>query len=268
MILQALTTYYNRMIESGTSGLEPEGCRRVAIPFLIVIDSEGRFVGIDDTRTGEGKKKQASYFIVPKIFEGSRTSNVKANLLWDKASYVFGVGPKTRQSRLTEQCKIFRNTIFEYFPAVESVEPVNAVVKFLANHTDDVHKHPRWEEISTIDPNIAFRLDGQTELICNSKEVGEAISMKTDSVKQDHRICLITGKLEQLVRLENPIKGLRGSGKAESHWVAFNESAYWSYGRERGANAPIGKSASVAYVNAFNYLQRNCLLYTSDAADE
>jgi len=256
MILQALSGYYDRMLDEGISDLEPKGYKRIAIPFLIVIDSEGQFIGIDDTRIGEGKKKQAGYFFVPKIFEGSRTSNVKANLLWDKASYVFGLSPKAKPERLTEQRRAFRDTIMAYFPNAPSVKPVEAVIKFLDNHITDVQNHQNWAEISSTDPNLAFRLEGHTELICNSREVNIAISGITESQKQDIGICLITGSLGPLARLENPIKGLRGSGKAESHWVAFNESAYWSYNKERGANAPISKSASTGYINAFNYLQR------------
>jgi CRISPR-associated protein Csd1 len=256
MILQALTNYYDRMIQEGISDLEPEGFKRVSIPFIIVIDSDGRFVGIDDMRTGESKRKQARSFMVPKVFEGSRTSNVKANLLWDKASYVFGIGPKTKQERLDKQREAFRNTILEFLPNADSIKQVHAVIRFLDNPSA-AFTHSNWEEISTTDPNIAFRLEGETELVCTCKEVLEAIAYKQNSSKKDAAICLITGKKEPLVRLENPIKGLRGSRKAESHWVAFNESAYWSYAKERGANAPIGRSASTAYVSAFNYLQRS-----------
>ena len=38
MILQALAKYYDRMIEDGVSNVEPEGFKRVAIPFIIVLN--------------------------------------------------------------------------------------------------------------------------------------------------------------------------------------------------------------------------------------
>ncbi|MFP4642191.1 MAG: type I-C CRISPR-associated protein Cas8c/Csd1 [Dehalococcoidia bacterium] len=254
MILQALAGYYDRLVKEGIADLEPLGFKRVYIPFIFVIDPEGNFVGIDDTRIGEAKKKEARSFMVPKIFEGSRTSNVKANLLWDKVSYVFGVGPKTKPERLVKQKEAFRRTILDYFPESDSVKHVRAVLMFLDNPAS-AFNHPSWNEIATTDPNVAFRLEGETELICNKEVVQEAIVRKMNYTGGGARTCLITGRLELPVRLENPIKGLRGSGKAESHWVAFNEPAYWSYSKERGANAPIGKSASKAYISAFNYLQ-------------
>ena len=188
MILQALTGYYERLLQAREPDLELEGYKRVDIPFLIVIDREGRFVGIDDTRSGEGRRKQARAFMVPKIFEGSRTSNVQANLLWDKASYVFGVGPKTKPDRLLEQHKAFKNTIQDYFPEVDSIESVSAVLNFLTTHIGEARKHQLWEEINSTDPNIAFRFQSDTELICNASEVREAIILRADFAKKDKEI--------------------------------------------------------------------------------
>ncbi len=256
MILQALADYHKRLVSEGNHEIAPEAFQRKEIPYVISIDLDGKLTGITDTRSGEGKKKRARPFNVPKVFEGSRTINVKANLLWDKASYVFGVGPKTKPDRLVKQREAFRNTIVKYFPNTQSVKPVGAVLKFLDRNVSAIKSYKEWDEISTKDPNIAFQLSGQNELICNSGEVMEAL-IRGAAAGQDTGMCLITGNIEQLVRLENPFRGLAGSGKAESHWVAFNKSAYWSYGKEHGANAPIGKSASDAYVSAFNYLQRS-----------
>lgn len=256
MILQALTGYYERMINEGTTDLEPEGFKRIAIPFIIVVKKSGRFVGLDDTRTAEGKRNVARTFIVPKIFEGSRTSNVQANLLWDKASYVFGVGPKSKKERLKKQKEEFLKTILTYFPNKNIDEGVLAVINFLEKYQEEIKDHDLWAEIKDADPNLAFRLESETTLICNRAAVKDAIAnnnTKSDSVKG---ICLVSGRHSELARLENPIKGLWGSGKAESHLVAFNDPAYWSYGKSYGSNAPISKSASFAYTAAFNYLQR------------
>jgi CRISPR-associated protein Csd1 len=259
MILQALVKYYERMVEDEISDVEPEGFKRVAIPFVIVLRKDGSLAGIDDTRTVEGKRKLSRQYIVPKVFEGSRTVNVRANLLWDKASYVFGVSPEGRQERLKVQRDKFLSTIADYFPNQDADEGVKAVVNFLKHHNESIKTYPEWEEIKTKDPFLAFRLEGEQSLICNRHAVKEAIANKT--VTADRGICLVTGKIGDLAHLENPIKGLRGSGKGESHLVSFNESAYWSYGKEgknsRYKNAPISKTASAAYVTAINYMQRD-----------
>lgn len=259
MILQALAKYYERMEQEEILDLEPEGFKRVAIPFVIVLREDGSVAGIDDTRKAEGKRKLSQQYNVPKVFEGSRTVNVKANLLWDKASYVFGVSPKGRPERLKVQRDKFLSTIVDYFPNQDVDEGVKAVINFLKHHDESIKNYPEWEEINTKDPFLAFRLEGEPSLICNRHAVKEAIANKT--ITAERGICLVTGKIADLARLENPIKGLRGSGKGESHLVSFNEPAYWSYGKEgknlRYKNAPISKSASAAYVTAINYMQRD-----------
>jgi len=203
MILQALVKYYERIVQEGITDLEPEGFKRVAIPFVIVLRKDGSLVGIDDTRTVEGKRKLPRKYIVPKVFEGSRTVNVKANLLWDKASYVFGVSPKGKQERLKEQHDKFLSTIAEYFPDKDADEGVKAVVNFLKHHKESIKIYPEWEEISTKDPFLAFRLEGEQVLICNREAVKEAIANK--SITAERGICLVTGKVSDLARLENHI---------------------------------------------------------------
>ncbi|MDP3014253.1 MAG: type I-C CRISPR-associated protein Cas8c/Csd1, partial [Candidatus Subteraquimicrobiales bacterium] len=266
MILQALSDFYIRKMMEGQD-VEPEGFKRVAIPFIIIIRNDGSFVDIDDTRNTVGRKLVANSYFVPKIFEGSRTVNIKANLLWDKAGYVFGVSPDADPLRLPKQRKEFRKSIVNYFPEIQNYGEVSAVLAFLDNHVQEITLHKLWGEISTTDPNLAFRLEGKHELICSSDEVKQVLAKHVHS--GDRGQCLVTGREDILVRLENPIKGLHGSGKAESHLVSFNESAYWSYAKEgkksRHRNASIGKTASSAYVAAINYLQRKHFLKVGDA---
>ena len=256
MILQALTSYYERMTQEQVPDLEPEGFKRVAIPFVIVLRKDGSLSGIDDTRTGEGRQTRARTYIVPKIFEGSRTVNVKANLLWDKTSYVFGVSQEGTPKRLKAQKDNFLSTILDYFPNQDADDGVRAVVNFIKHHQESIKAHTEWEEIKTKDPFLAFKLDGEQTLICNRDTVKEAIANKNKTVTSEKSLCLVTGKIDNLTRLENPIKGLRGSGKGESHLVSFNDSAYWSYGKTYGANAPVSKYASSTYVTAINSMQR------------
>lgn len=256
MILQALAKYYQRAIEEGDTNVPPHGFQKKEIPFVIVLDNDGNFNGIDDTRTRQGRRNKGRIFTVPKVFEGSRTVNIKAHFLWDKASYVLGVGPKTKSTRLVKQQEQFRQTILEYFPNPSSCLEVSAVLSFLKNYTEKLKQHPIWEEISSTDPNLSFRLTGKEELVCQAPGVVSVLLEKRGI--ECPGICLITGHEDALAELENPIKGLHGSGKAESHLVSFNEPAYWSYGKGknvRNLNAPISRKASSAYVAALNHLQ-------------
>ena len=50
MILQALKEYYDRKAADQNSGIAPLGWEWKEIPFLVVIDSDGKLVNIEDTR--------------------------------------------------------------------------------------------------------------------------------------------------------------------------------------------------------------------------
>ena len=88
MILHALTQYYQRKAESD-GGVAPEGFENKEIPFIIVIDKQGKFIQLEDTRELKNKKKVARTFLVPKGLgrSGSKSYEV-SNLLWDHYGYV------------------------------------------------------------------------------------------------------------------------------------------------------------------------------------
>src|SRR3990172_7096833 len=193
------------MVQDGIQDLEPIGYKRATIPFIINLKKDGRI-------------------------DGSRTSDIESNLLWDKASYVFGVSAKEgKNERLQKQKDKFLSTILDYFPDEVSDDGVIAVVNFLKYHAESIQEFKEWEEIKSKDQNLAFKLEGENMLVCNREAVSEAISRKNKSLNADKGLCLISGNIDSLAELENPINGLRGSGKAESHLVSFNDFAYWSY---------------------------------------
>ena len=111
MILQALYDYYQR------KAADPDQARRLPafgledkeIPFIIELTAEGRPLGIIDTRQGDGKKKQARRYQVPKGVK--RSSGVAANLLWDTAEYALGIDTKGKPERAAEQHAAFRQRI-------------------------------------------------------------------------------------------------------------------------------------------------------------
>ena len=53
MILQSLYAYYGRKRNS----LPGDGIERKELPFLFVLNPDGEFLHIEDTRQGDGKRK-------------------------------------------------------------------------------------------------------------------------------------------------------------------------------------------------------------------
>jgi len=130
MILQELVRYYERKASDADTALAPEGFEPKEIPFVLVIDKDGRLVQIEDTRSGEGKKKRARSYLVPQGVK--KTSGVAANLLWDTAEYALGIDTKGKPDRVVLQHATFVKRL-EELPAGE--EGLRAVFGASANST-------------------------------------------------------------------------------------------------------------------------------------
>jgi len=263
MILQALAGYYRRMFEERSVDLAPEGFERKGIPFVIVLDKDGGFVGIDDTREGEGKKKSARTFTVPKGVK--KTSGIVANLLWDTPAYVVGrpkPDPKKEKAaldkRARDQFRCFVEKIRETFPDEGVDRGVGAVLQFLtAGRFDDLFTHPLWQEIETNGANLSFRLDTDTTLVCQRPPVLArltSINDNTVAVDKSRQICLVSGEPDEPIRLHTAIKGVWGTQTSGANIVSFNLDAFRSFGKKQGMNAPVGRKAEFAYTTALNTL--------------
>jgi len=66
--------------------------------------------------------------------------------------------------------------------------------------------------------------------------------------------CLVTGKVAPPARLHPSLKGVRGAQSSGATLVGFNASAYESYNRSQGRNAPVSEAAAFAYTTTLNYL--------------
>ncbi len=253
MILHALADYYRRKQADPdpTQRLPAYGFEEKEIPFILEIDAAGRLVQILDTRSGEGKKKTAQRFLVPKAVK--KTSGVAANLLWDTAEYVLGIDTRGKPERVAEQHAAFRARIDALRSAVQGDAGIAAVRAFLDGiDIDALAACPGWEEIKTTNPLLSFRLHGDVELICQRPAV---TVLATDEPDEEATVtCLVSGEQAAPERLHAAIKGVWGAQSSGANIVSFNLDAFNSYGKAQGANAPVGKAAAFAYTTALNHL--------------
>jgi CRISPR-associated protein Csd1 len=259
MILQALCDYYERKPDLPRLGFETK-----AIPFVIEINTAGQFVQIEDTRTLEGKKKIGHNFVVPQ--GAKRASNVAANILWDNAEYVLGI-PDTKKladretkgkgdvylARVKEMHEAFVAEIQTCIVAIPDDAALKAVSKFLKSPDKArMEAHSLWAEILETNPAMTFRLNGDRDLVCQRPAVRAVLG--NASSETEKITCLISGDLDGFERLHTAIKGVWGAQVAGANIVSFNLSSFNSFGKEQGANAPVGKRAAFAYTTALNYL--------------
>ena len=257
MILHALTQYYQRKAESD-GGVAPEGFENKEIPFIIVIDKQGNFIQLEDTRELKGKKKVGRTFLVPKGLgrSGSKSYEV-SNLLWDHYGYVLAYAGEKGQEQADKQHASFTANVNELKQALPDDAGVAAVAAFLASAEEKskVMQAANWAECAKVKGcNLSFRLVDETvDLVCQSKAVQAYVSQanqaQSDNIPKG--ICLVTGKLAPIARLHNPVKGVNAK---PTPFTSVNLSAFESYGKEQGFIFPVGEQVMFEYTTALNTL--------------
>jgi CRISPR-associated protein Csd1 len=268
MILQALMDYYERKALDPDSNLAPCGFEQKEIPFVIVVNEQGEFVRMEDTRTSEGKKKRARTFLVP---QGTKkTSGVEANLLWDNAEYVLGIesakfcekmeaaSDANKQgkirTRLSEQHGAYKARVAELSVTDAGLSAVQRFPAAIPHQL--LTASPVWAEIIAENPVMTFRLVSDHELICQRPAIIAVLRAETSETSAPTGWCLVTGVTTGIERLHPSIKGVWGAQTSGVNIVSFNQRSFESYGKEQrqGENAPVGKWAVFAYTTALNHL--------------
>lgn len=264
MILQALYALYLRK----QNDLPPQGFELKEIPFLIIINMDGNFIALQDTRTKVGKKLIARKFIVPKEHGRSGSNAWKsANVLWDHYGYVFG-WPKSDsepdKAMALKQHESFKAIVKKIASSCADNQEIKAVNHFLnRDNYEDVFSSQEWQECKKIPGcNFSFIIDGAHRLVCENEEIKSHIAEIDEGEDDDDDstalceaagICLVTGERAGIARLNprTPILGTKSNAKI----VAFQKNmGFDSYGKEQSFNAPVSKSASFAYSTALNHL--------------
>ena len=246
MILQALYEYYNRSKDH----LPAFGRELKEIGFLLVIDKEGNFVRFEDCRID---KKHAKKFLVKKSV--GRSSAPVANYLYDNSAYVFGYSDKGDADKYF---KVFKDKVSEVCKASSGNQDMMALCQFYQSDLDSLlstlKKDSLWPEI---EKNLnkkysvfSFRIKGDDKIIAEKEEL---LDLLTEDNDRDEQICLVSGARGHAV--ETTTATMIPGSQATAKLVAFQvKSGYDSYGKEKGANAPISEKAEFAYTTALNHL--------------
>lgn len=92
-----------------------------------------------------------------------------------------------------------------------------------------------------LDANVVFRLDGDDWL--HNRAAARKIVAGSAGGGGASGLCLVTGQDAPVARLHPSIKSVRGAQSSGAAIVSFNQSAFTSYGKEQGENAPIASRA-------------------------
>ena len=256
--LAALAARYDRMAARGAAPVP--GFAPAQIAFLLVLDREGRVVAVHDARTGDGKKKR------PKVVEApqppKRTVAVVSGALWDKTSYVLGVTAVDPQADEARQAKAAVRTAKEHeaFQTRQKEllgdcedEGARALLAFLATWTPEAYADLEYAD-EMLDQNVAFQLDGDRGLLHDRSALRGLVAGQAGDQDAETGQCLITGKIGAIARLHPSIKGVPGAQSSGASLVSFNASAFTSYGKAQGNNAPTSELAAFGYGTSLNDL--------------
>ncbi|MDD3276297.1 MAG: type I-C CRISPR-associated protein Cas8c/Csd1, partial [Kiritimatiellales bacterium] len=253
MILQALKEYYDRKLD-----LPRLGWFDGYIDFAIVINMDGSFAGLQPCFDMKGNKRERFSCRLPYVGKQARKHTMKgddANLLWDNATFVLGLG-KNGVKKLDS----FISAIREKLAGIDD-PAVDAVIIFLEGGRNDrklfgpvLNDSKHAELINKGGVSMTFRMNNDDApfvfdrpLIKNRISEGLSESKLTGA-------CLVTGAIGVPIE-ENHlvIKNLYGA-KKDPNVVSFNAAAYRSYGKTRGDNAPVSSTVAFAYTTALNHL--------------
>ena len=251
MILSALNGYYQQLAAQGK--VPAFGYSDEKISYALLISQDGELRDVLDVRDTSGKKPLPALHTVPQ--PAKRTAGIKSNFLWDKSSYVLGVGAKGGE-RMAQEHEAFKASHHAWLADSDDIG-LRALLKFLDGWTPEQFSLLPYFKTEMLDANFVFRLDDGTQQYLHERPAALALRARllNDDEAEESR-CLVTGDQSPLARLHPAIKGVNGAQSSGASIVSFNLEAFTSYGKEQGDNAPVSEAAAFAYTTVLNHLLR------------
>jgi len=261
MILQALKEYYDRKPDMPCYGFEKK-----EIAYVLTLKTDGTPVKLEPTYEGSGRNRRAHPYLVPATVK--RSVGIAANLLWDNPEYAFGIPLKGKKRSTRKTQKDVEQRVSEQHAAfVKRIDDLGAIADdglaavrlFLQKSKDEKEAllgslGRDWNDLAKEGANLTFQLDGDTQLVLERPAIKAAIQSFVLAPSDADSVCLVTGEQAPIELFHAAIKGVWGAQTSGSNIVSFNLDAFKSYGKNSGANAPIGKGAAFAYTTALNHL--------------
>lgn len=260
MLLQSLVKLYEAWAEKGE--IEKLGWNPVKISYGISLDKEGNVDEIIHLKTNapKGNKEIPSLISLPMPVK--RSVGVASNFLYDNATYVFGYDNSNKPDRAKQCFDCFRsvgNKVLE-----NSDDEFSTVIKkFLQkDYSEFENLSDLLTELNCTETTVDDILNKGANLLLmplgkfptDSKAICESWNSYYEHSDAPKGVCLVTGKDDHIAKLHPVIKNIRGAQAAGASLVSFNATAFDSYGKENGYNAPVSEYAAFAYTSALNKL--------------
>ena len=246
-ILHSLTGLYDRLESNGKA--PSYGFSREKISYAIVLSPEGSVSDVLDLRDTSGRMPRPRRLEVPRAVK--RAGQPAPNFLWDKTSFVLGVATVDSPRILREHVEF--KDLHERLLASSSDEGAQALLRFLRSwRVEEYDCLPHSREM--LDANVVFSLRDEMQRLQERSSMKQIWLNHLAAEEGAGGLCLVTGKHTSIARLHPSVKGVAGAQGSGASIVSFDKSAFRSFGKERGANAPVSERAAFAYTTALNTL--------------
>lgn len=260
MLLQSLVKLYEAWAEKGE--IEKLGWNPVKISYGISLDEEGNVDEIIHLKTNapKGNKEIPSLISLPMPVK--RSVGVASNFLYDNSTYVFGYDNSNKPDRAKQCFDCFRNVGNKVLENSED-EFSTVIKKFLQkDYSEFENLSDLLTELNCTETTVDDILNKGANLLLmplgkfptDSKAICESWNSYYEHSDAPKGVCLVTGKDDHIAKLHPVIKNIRGAQAAGASLVSFNATAFDSYGKENGYNAPVSEYAAFAYTSALNKL--------------
>ncbi|REK76416.1 type I-C CRISPR-associated protein Cas8c/Csd1 [Paenibacillus paeoniae] len=262
MILQALYSYYELLLEQEGDGMPRPEYSSADVSFEIHLEKDGIVSNVIAYVNEKGKVAKSS-FNVPKQ-QGRPGKQIAPYFLCDKAEYLFGAAIGMRAAYRDGLIVLWQDVLSK----IDEETPESTALKSFLNW-NDVQLSLQLE---AIDDSVLEQLRSGGLVVIKYAPTGRFIheirslqqawekyyrGQLEDSKSTGEQICLITGETvpgNEITRLHNAIKNVEGAQSSGALLVSFDKPSSQSFGREQSYNAPTSKRAADAYSYVLNRL--------------
>lgn len=270
MILQSLAEYYEQLLKQGKVSVD--GWSIAKVSFALTIDYRGELKSIIPLFRTETRGKREVLLPVERTvpFQKNRASQIAPHFLCDNAKYLLGAWQESQKEdpeeriKENEKNKKKAESYFEkagkyHMQLLEKSEyPLaQGICRFFQTWDFERDKEKLEQNLDELlaASNLVFRSYEETREVLDDQEIKRLWNSVYGSLEESELgRCLVTGKETSITRLHPLVKGVKGAQSSGAALVSFNGSAFESYGKEQGANAPVSGYVAKAYGKALNYL--------------
>ncbi|MDD4312932.1 MAG: type I-C CRISPR-associated protein Cas8c/Csd1 [Eubacteriales bacterium] len=258
VILQALTRYYETLLEQGE--ISPRYYSKTGVSFGLRLNKDGGLAGIvplEEPVENNGKTvDRPKRLDLPESVV--RSSGVASNFLWDNATYLLGIDTKGNPKRAIQCFECAKILHLSILDGIDSETAASIRAFFSSWQPEQAFSHvvvqKHMDELLGSN-NLVFLGINDTYAFEDPliRAAWEAYRAKTASKHRGQ--CLVSGLSDQPIETVHPkVKGVRGGQTSGTSLVSANATAFESYGQSGNSNSPVSEYAAFAYTSALNHL--------------